>query len=614
MKNRVATFIKALLWGCLVIVFPVASGALSTVLGADTVKTLFIQGGFMAVSLVPPLVLVLSGKWRWDEIGFGGFNARGCRRALYFIPLVAVLVPAAVCGFCAKPLPYALGSLFLYLLVGIAEEVYFRGIVPKYLGKAFSQRGIILLSTLIFGVGHLATAFTGGGALDTALTVLNAFIFGWLAIEAALLSGNIAVPALLHFLFDFETKFAAMSVGELMLAELVRGAVMVILAVWLAFVIKGKSRKPATDIAPERRAKLRKRRITLACVTVAVVLLAGIALAGLSLYGKKQAEKIPAMSFEDCLEYTLGGNAEGVITVGVIKNGRSSYMVYGENGKELPSAPHTYEIGSLTKTFTAALIQKAVEDGKLRLSDTLDKYLALPSGNSYPTIAELLTHTSGFKDWYFETPMIGNFFSGRNDFCGVTGDMALQKLRTLDMKGSKYPFAYSNYGYAVLGLVLEKACGEEYTALVNGYAAELGLAGTHVSNGGGLSNHWDWREGDAYFSAGALTSNIEDMLRYAQLQLDGAGVFGECHKVIKRIDATTASNAAMEINMDSIGMAWITDEKNGVVWHNGGTGHYNCYVGFCPTRGTAVVVLSNLAPDYRIPATVMGVKLLTEAE
>ena len=66
------------------------------------------------------------------------------------------------------------------------------------------------------------------------------------------------------------------------------------------------------------------------------------------------------------------------------------------------------------------------------------------------------------------------------------------------------------------------------------------------------------------------------------------------------------------IRLDEIGMAWIIDRENGVVWHNGGTGDYNSYLGFSPETGTAVVILSNLSPSYRIPATVLGVKLLSE--
>ena len=57
---------------------------------------------------------------------------------------------------------------------------------------------------------------------------------------------------------------------------------------------------------------------------------------------------------------------------------------------------------------------------------------------------------------------------------------------------------------------------------------------------------------------------------------------------------------------------WIIDNENDFIWHNGGTGHYNSYLGFCPETGTAVVVLSNLSPNDRIPATVLGIKQLQE--
>ena len=102
------------------------------------------------------------------------------------------------------------------------------------------------------------------------------------------------------------------------------------------------------------------------------------------------------------------------------------------------------------------------------------------------------------------------------------------------------------------------------------------------------------------------------MLKYAQLQLEDNSYFKECHSAIKSIDASSDSYKSMGIFMDEIGMAWITDNKNGIVWHNGGTGDYNCYLGFNPESGDAVVILSNLSPNYRIPATVLGTKLLSE--
>jgi len=119
---------------------------------------------------------------------------------------------------------------------------------------------------------------------------------------------------------------------------------------------------------------------------------------------------------------------------------------------------------------------------------------------------------------------------------------------------------------------------------------------------------------DGYLSAGALTSDISDMLAYAQMQLDEDSPFAVCRKSLKTINDSTESYRMMGICMDEIGMAWIINRENGFIWHHGGTGHYNSYLGFCPETGTAVVVLSNLSPDDRIPATVLGIKRLQELD
>jgi len=355
----------------------------------------------------------------------------------------------------------------------------------------------------------------------------------------------------------------------------------------------------------------RRKRVTVLIVLLAIVLAGAAVLAGLAAYGKHQMGKLPSMSFDDVLKYTTDGLPEAVITVGFIKDGEASFSVYGEDGKLLPAEGHTYEIGSLTKTFTAALVCRAIEDGSIELEAGIDSYLELPEGGSYPTIKQLLTHTSGYKGYYFETPMIGNHLSGKNDFLGITDEMVLKRLAKV--KPGEQVFNYSNFGYATLGLVLESVYNTEYTELVNSFAAELGLENTHVSDGtGDLGRYWDWKPGDAYISAGAITSDINDMLAYARMQLEGSDCFGKCQNTLCHINATTEGYKAMGINLDEIGMAWIIDRENGVIWHNGGTGDYNSYLGFKPDEGLAVVVLSNLSPSTRIPATVLGIKLLNE--
>lgn len=351
-------------------------------------------------------------------------------------------------------------------------------------------------------------------------------------------------------------------------------------------------------------------------IIITVIVLVIVVVFGLLFYGKYQMSKIPELSFQDALEYTTKDSEEAVITVGIIKDGQITYTVCGENGKELPKELHTYEIGSLTKTFTAAMICKGIQEEKIHIGDTIDKYLSLPEGKNYPTIEELLTHTSGYKAFYFESPMISNFFERRNDFYKVTRDMVAQKAASVKLADKEYLFNYSNYGYAILGMVLEEVYQKDYTTLMNEYVQnELQLRKTKISDqNGDLGNYWDWGENDAYLSAGALTSDIEDMLAYAQMQIDNSKIFEQCHNSIKEIDASTDAYKMMGIHMDEIGMAWLIDKENNITWHNGGTGNYNSYLGFNPKTGTAVIVLSNLAPNYRIPATVLGVKLLLELD
>lgn len=341
-----------------------------------------------------------------------------------------------------------------------------------------------------------------------------------------------------------------------------------------------------------------------------------VAIVGYILYGKYQLSKIPELSFKETLEYTTKENKNAVITVGIVKDGDISYTVYGENGEELPSALHTYEVGSLTKTMTSALISKAIDEGKISLDDTIDMYLDLSEGKHYPTIIQLLTHTSGYKAYYFETPMIKSFFTGRNDFYEITDEMVLNQIKKINLKNKEYSFNYSNFGYATLGLVLEDVYDTEYTDLLNEYMKkELGLTTTMISDSSGdLSNYWDWKDGDAYMSAGAVTSNIVDMLSYLELQIKEKGYFKRCHESLMKIKASTKSYEEMGIRMDEIAMAWIVDKDNNIIWHNGGTDDYNSYMGFNVETQTGVVILSNLSPSYRIPATVLGVKLLNEIQ
>lgn len=235
-KRKAHALSRSLLWCICILSFPILSGTLSAVLSLGTVETLFLQGISMLLSLTIPLIFILSKKWSWEEIGAAPIDTDGCKRALYLLPLLTIFIPVAVKGLHIRSTAYLLGSLFLYLTVGVAEEIYFRGIIPRYLSEAFSLRGTIVLSIIIFGIGHIAAAFTASSVSEVCLTVLNASIFGWLAIEMAVICNNITPCILFHAMFDFETKIVAMNGAELAAAEYIRGAIMVIAAAWLTVI------------------------------------------------------------------------------------------------------------------------------------------------------------------------------------------------------------------------------------------------------------------------------------------------------------------------------------------------------------------------------------------
>jgi CubicO group peptidase (beta-lactamase class C family) len=319
----------------------------------------------------------------------------------------------------------------------------------------------------------------------------------------------------------------------------------------------------------------------------------------------------------EMIEYTTKGVKKAVITVGIVQNGQMSYRVYGENGKELPQKEHVYEIGSITKTFTTSLLSKAISENRMNWDNPINMFLNLPSKDYYPPIKRLVTHTSGYKSVYYEDFVSTDFLAGRNDFYGTTRKMLLNRIGTLNLENRDYQFEYSNFNMAIVGLSLESIYNANYTPLMNDYIKnDLGLNKTKISDGSGdLSNYWIWDNGNPHIAAGAIISTITDMMRYVQMHMNETPAYlSLSHGVLAHVNATTSDYEKLDIRIDAVGAGWMIDTVNNVTWHNGGTGNYNSYLGFNKTKKIAVVVLSNMAPGFRVNTTVIGIKLFKELE
>lgn len=234
-KKQLGSIGWAIFWTIIILLFPILSGTVSVVCGMNTVQTLFLQGLFMTMSLIIPFVMVRVKRFQWKDIGFEVSMVDSFKSMGWLLPVILLYIPLLLRGFYFKSAGYVFGSFFLYLMVGISEEIYFRGIIPYYLRKTFGAKAVIWISTFVFGIGHIATALAGNSIFEVVLTIINAFLFGFMAMEIALIAKNLFPIILIHFLFDFESKIVAISGAELLATEIVRGALMFLVTLWFLY-------------------------------------------------------------------------------------------------------------------------------------------------------------------------------------------------------------------------------------------------------------------------------------------------------------------------------------------------------------------------------------------
>ena len=289
------------------------------------------------------------------------------------------------------------------------------------------------------------------------------------------------------------------------------------------------------------------------------------------------------------------------MTVAVAKNGTMLY-VHGYGVSDLttqqPTASDTiFEIGSVTKQFTAALIMKLQEQGKLHVDDSIASYLPEYNFPSAITLRMLLTHTSGLAD-FTNFPQLGDWV--RNGVSEATVLTAVSQMPVQFQPGSQY--SYSNSNFFALGTIIEKLTGESYEAdldqlilqplkLKNTYyalpPADQSASG-YTNNGLGLVPAIIW-DRSAAFAAGALSSNVYDLVAWDYALISG--------KVVSPASfaAMTTSNGFQIPGGGSygFGLALWTFNNKPIIWHNGQIGGFTAESAVFLDSGFTIAVLTN---------------------
>jgi len=283
-----------------------------------------------------------------------------------------------------------------------------------------------------------------------------------------------------------------------------------------------------------------------------------------------------------------------------------SYGQADDNGNRALDGDTVFEIGSVTKVFTALLLTDMVVRGEVALADPMTKYLPAgvkmhELGGRPITLIDLATHTSGIPH------KLDNLASAdpANPYADFTVDQLYSFLNTYQPRsqpGTHYE--YSNVGFGLLGHVLALRAGRSYEDLVVGRVCNpLGLDSTSITLTASMqarlaAGHdfnlnpgrtWDL---PTLAGAGALRSTANDMLAFLEaclgrrqnpLTLAMAGLLDVRRPTgVKTLDA---------------GEGWLitTHNDDELVWKDGLTNAYSSFVGYSTRSGLGVVLMSNTA-------------------
>ena len=285
-----------------------------------------------------------------------------------------------------------------------------------------------------------------------------------------------------------------------------------------------------------------------------------------------------------------------------------STTVYRLSGPALRGAAvderSTFQIGSVTKTFTATALAEMVQSGAVSLSDPIGKYF--PPGTTAPEYNGQPIALLNLAEQNSALPRLPANLSPTDEANPYAGYGTAQLYGFLSSyqltraPGAQYE--YSNLGVGLLGDLLAREANETYPELIERAVLQpLGLSGTTArgtaatrtrlvqgyAEDGTPQPPWDF---DALAAAGSIESDLHDMLIYLHANMTPPqSAIGRAMTFAQQPRVPIGLNGILQI-----GLVWNTNMRSGITWHNGETGGYHAFVGF-DRAGRGVVLLANVA-------------------
>jgi len=292
-----------------------------------------------------------------------------------------------------------------------------------------------------------------------------------------------------------------------------------------------------------------------------------------------------------------GKHGAGIVVGLLDANGKRRIVAAGVD------AGAVFEIGSITKVFTASVLSDMVARREVKLDDPVANYLPravhMPVRGRPISLLDLATQVSGL-------PRLPDNLAPR-DQSNPYADYSVRQLYEFLSRyqlprdpGASYE--YSNLGMGLLGHALALRARMSYEQLVTRrLLTPLGMRETAITltpplrarlapghdEAGNVVPNWDL---PTLAGAGALRSTASDMLAFLAANVDTSAT-----PIGRALRQTHDPRQATDNPNLKVGLAWhiLSRPIGNIVWHNGGTGGYRTFIGFDPVRRIGVVVLSN---------------------
>lgn len=292
------------------------------------------------------------------------------------------------------------------------------------------------------------------------------------------------------------------------------------------------------------------------------------------------------------------------VAIAIIREGEVTFLGLKRDNdtlKVIQNKDSVFEIGSLTKVFTATILAHFVVNGELKLEDKINSNFDFSfNKNIVFTYKELANHTSGLPRLPGNI-LFSAIFSQSNPYKNYNEKQLDEYLKndiSLDYpKGSKSE--YSNLGMGLLSYALRKYSGHSYEKLVKEVVFDKYSMVHSTTEKNKISSDLvqglddkgeptpNWTSG-ALIGAGGIYSTVHDLSKFLMAQFDNSNV----------VLTLTRVKTFKETATRDVGLGWfVINMKNNKkwYWHNGGTGGYSSSMIVDVENKNGIVILSNLS-------------------